>query len=123
MSSKKIQYIALYFSRVNINDPKNDNKLRNVATNGSIAGLYARTDAARGVWKAPVGKNAVLIGIEKLDKDNGSPLRAGENSHLLCSHQNLPFAENSRLVQKKRARSSDLTLFPTIYCIQFCIKK
>ena len=67
MSSKKIQYIALYFSRINIKDPKNDNKLRNVATSGSIAGLYARTDAARGVWKAPVGKNAVLIGVEKLD--------------------------------------------------------
>lgn len=34
------------------------------AASGAIAGLYARTDAARGVWKAPAGIEADLRGVQ-----------------------------------------------------------
>lgn len=34
------------------------------ASSGAIAGLYARTDAARGVWKAPAGVEADLRGVQ-----------------------------------------------------------
>jgi hypothetical protein len=34
---------------------------------GTIAGLMARTDASRGVWKAPAGLEASLLGIRSVD--------------------------------------------------------
>ena len=46
---------ALYFPRVRIPDPLNDFRLRSVGACGTVAGLYARTDTNRGVWKAPAG--------------------------------------------------------------------
>ena len=33
---------------------------------GTIAGLYARTDGARGVWKAPAGIEATLTGVQSV---------------------------------------------------------
>jgi len=66
---------AVYFPRVDIADPLKDNKPRNIAASGTIAGIYARIDAARGVWKAPAGNEAVLRGVSvttKLtDAENG----------------------------------------------------
>src|SRR5204863_4318738 len=44
---------AAYFPRVKLADATNDFKLRSFAPCGVMAGLYARIDAARGVWKAP----------------------------------------------------------------------
>ena len=43
---------------------------------GAVAGIFARTDASRGVWKAPAGLDATLIGVPQLsvplnDADNG----------------------------------------------------
>jgi phage tail sheath protein FI len=75
---------AVYFPRLNIADPLKDNKPRNIAVSGTIAGLYARTDAARGVWKAPAGKEAVLHGVSvtaKLtDAENGQLNPLGVNA-------------------------------------------
>ena len=34
-----------------------------MAPSGTLAGLYARTDATRGVWKAPAGTDATLNGV------------------------------------------------------------
>lgn len=58
---------ALYFPRPRIADPLNNYRLRPVAPSGTIAGLYARTDATRGVWKAPAGTEAVLRNVQQLD--------------------------------------------------------
>ena len=43
---------------------------------GFVAGLYAKTDANRGVWKAPAGTEAALTGVTGLnvvltDAENG----------------------------------------------------
>jgi phage tail sheath protein FI len=43
---------------------------------GTMAGLYAATDAARGVWKAPAGIAAPIAGVQQLqyvmsDEENG----------------------------------------------------
>ena len=51
---------------------------------GAVAGVYARTDAARGVWKAPAGTDAVLRGVSGLsvtvtDRENGELNPAGIN--------------------------------------------
>jgi phage tail sheath protein FI len=54
---------ATYFPRLRIPDPLNNFNLRTVAPSGIVAGLYARTDASRGVWKAPAGIDASLAGV------------------------------------------------------------
>lgn len=68
---------ALYYPRPLIADPLNDFRLRQVAPSGTIAGLYARIDGERGVWKAPAGTEASLRGVQKLeyvltDMENGT---------------------------------------------------
>ncbi|MEZ6242082.1 MAG: phage tail sheath subtilisin-like domain-containing protein [Phycisphaerales bacterium] len=68
---------ALYFPRITIADPTNGYRPRYIAPCGTIAGLIAKTDATRGVWKAPAGIEAGLTGVSKLnyemtDAENGS---------------------------------------------------
>jgi hypothetical protein len=46
---------AAYFPRL---------RLRTFAPCGVVAGMYARTDGARGVWKAPAGVEATLGGVQ-----------------------------------------------------------
>ena len=58
---------ALYFPRTQIPDPVNEFRLRSVSASGTMAGIYARTDSQRGVWKAPAGIEAVLNGVVQLD--------------------------------------------------------
>ncbi len=58
---------AAYFPRVRIADPLNQNRLRSVGASGTMAGLYAATDAARGVWKAPAGIDVKLRNVQDLD--------------------------------------------------------
>jgi len=67
---------ALYFPRVKIADAKDEFRLRSVGASGTMAGLYARTDTNRGVWKAPAGTEATLKGVSELeyvlsDRENG----------------------------------------------------
>jgi uncharacterized protein len=66
---------AIYFPNLTLADPLNQNKPRLVGASGTMAGIYARTDAARGVWKAPAGTDADLRGVSfdlKLsDLENG----------------------------------------------------
>lgn len=68
---------ATYFPRLLIPDPLKDFRLRNVPASGTVAGIYARTDAQRGVWKAPAGIEASLQGVSELafkmtDRQNGT---------------------------------------------------
>jgi len=66
---------AVYFPRLTIIDPNNGNRARDIGPSGAMAGVYARTDAARGVWKAPAGTDAGLLGanlaITLNDLENG----------------------------------------------------
>jgi phage tail sheath protein FI len=57
---------ALYFPRVRAIDPLRDNQLADFACSGAVAGVTARTDAARGVWKAAAGIEANLQGVSGL---------------------------------------------------------
>jgi len=67
---------ALFFPHVIEADPKREGQLDSFVPCGMIAGVMARTDAARGVWKAPAGLDATLNGIQGLelnltDDENG----------------------------------------------------
>jgi phage tail sheath protein FI len=67
---------AVYFPRVLQPNPLQEGRLGNFAPCGTIAGIVARTDANRGVWKAPAGLDATLRGVSALsskltDGDSG----------------------------------------------------
>jgi phage tail sheath protein FI len=75
---------ALYFPWVLAPDPLEPGAARAYPPCGAIAGLYARTDATRGVWKAPAGIQADLNGILGLkvrvsDAQNAQINRRGVN--------------------------------------------
>lgn len=57
---------AFYFPRLRAADPSMNGVVRAFPAAGAIAGLYARTDAKRGVWKAPAGTEAKILGIDGL---------------------------------------------------------
>ncbi|MER5597108.1 phage tail sheath C-terminal domain-containing protein [Streptomyces sp. NPDC002265] len=67
---------ALYFPRVIAPDPLREGALRAFPPCGVMAGVLARTDLQRGVWKAAAGTDASLNGVSDLevllsDLDNG----------------------------------------------------
>ena len=51
---------AYYFPWVLASDPLENNSSREFPPCGFVAGIYARTDSTRGVWKAPAGVEASL---------------------------------------------------------------
>ena len=57
---------AVYFPRVNQTDALRDGQIGTFAPSGAIAGVIARTDASRGVWKAPAGLDATIGGVAAL---------------------------------------------------------
>jgi phage tail sheath protein FI len=67
-----------YFPRIMASDPMQQFRVRAFPNSGVMAGLYARTDADRGVWKAPAGIEAVLKGVSSLEYK----LTDGENGVL-----------------------------------------
>ncbi len=55
-------YAAVYFPWIQIADPVTGRKI-NVPPSGAIAGIFARSDAKRGVHKAPAGTDVGLITV------------------------------------------------------------
>ncbi|QHQ36682.1 phage tail sheath C-terminal domain-containing protein [Algicella marina] len=64
---------AAYFPRILLGDPLQQNRLRSFPNSGLIAGLWARTDNQRGIWKAPAGIEAGLRGVRELDYTLSDP--------------------------------------------------
>lgn len=67
---------ALFFPRIMVPDPLKENRLEMFAPSGALAGIFARTDTERGVWKAPAGLDATMAGVKELsikmtDGENG----------------------------------------------------
>jgi len=76
---------ATYFPAISISDPLDGFRLRPMAPSGTLAGVYARTDATRGVWKAPAGTDATLNGVAGIsipinDIENGNINIQGVNA-------------------------------------------
>jgi len=75
---------AIFYPRVQQPDPLNNGKPDYFAPCGIVAGVMARTDATRGVWKAPAGIDAAMNGIVGLevsltDDENGTLNQLGVN--------------------------------------------
>lgn len=75
-SSLKSNNSVAYFPRIRLADPLKNGRLRTFPNSGLMAGLWARTDNQRGIWKAPAGIEAGLRGVQALeyllsDPENG----------------------------------------------------
>jgi len=75
---------ALFFPRLRQPNPLRDGQVEDFVPCGAIAGIFARTDTARGVWKAPAGLDATLVGVPQLsvsltDPENGELNPLGVN--------------------------------------------
>ncbi len=75
---------AFFFPRLRQPNPLRENKLEDFVPCGAVAGVFARTDAQRGVWKAPAGLDATLVGVPQLtvsltNEENGQLNPLGVN--------------------------------------------
>jgi phage tail sheath protein FI len=78
LSGESSRNAALYFPYLRVTDPDPSKAGRRIdmPPAGAVAGVYARTDVQRGVWKAPAGTDASLAGVPGLslklsDLENG----------------------------------------------------
>jgi uncharacterized protein len=78
LSGEMARNAALYFPRVVQADPLRGGQLDIFVPCGIMAGIMARTDSSRGVWKAPAGLDAAMNGIQGINV----PLTDGENGML-----------------------------------------
>ncbi len=73
-------HVALFFPFLQVADPASSGKVATVAPCGAVAGVMARTDLQRGVWKPPAGTEATLNGVSgptiKLTDSQNSALNA-----------------------------------------------
>ena len=75
---------ALFFPRIRVQNPLRENRPEPYAPSGAVAGVIARTDASRGVWKSAAGIDATLSGVLGLevnltDRENGAINQLGAN--------------------------------------------
>ncbi|MGH6846883.1 MAG: phage tail sheath family protein [Methylocella sp.] len=77
---KNPENAAIYFPYLLASDPLKNNLIANFAPSGTIAGIFAFTDAQRGVWKAPAGIAATLSGTSGLAAPSSTtPLTLTDN--------------------------------------------
>jgi phage tail sheath protein FI len=77
-------YGAIYFPSLIEADPLRKGQLHFYPPSGAVAGVIAQTDTNRGVWKAPAGIAAGLVGVQGLrlpmtDDENGQLNPLGVN--------------------------------------------
>jgi phage tail sheath protein FI len=65
---------ALYYPRLEVvEQTAGGSRTLNLPACGAVAGVMARTDAARGIWKAPAGLEAGIVGATGLSNPTGAP--------------------------------------------------
>ena len=57
---------AVYFPRVRYPNPLRGDAMETFPSCGAVAGVFARMDVLRGVWKAPAGTETTLEGVVEL---------------------------------------------------------
>lgn len=108
-------HAGLYFPHLQLTDPLTG-RLRSFPPSGAIAGVFARTDAERGVWKAPAGTEARLAGVHSLtvkltDRENGLLNPLGVNC-LRTFPMVGPLVWGARTLEGSDARDSEWKYVP-----------
>ena len=107
---------AMFYPRISISDPLREGRPLTLPPSSTIAGVYARTDAARGVWKAPAGNDAGLVGITSLvarvdDAASGALNPVGVNA-LRSFSDTGPVVWGARTAQGADTRASQWKYVP-----------
>ena len=94
---------AIFFPRLCLPNPLKDNRIQDFAPCGAVAGVFARTDGQRGVWKAPAGQDAILNGVPRLSVALNDP-EIGELNPLGLNCLRQMAGSSSRVVWGSRTR-------------------
>ncbi len=107
---------AFYFPWVRSPDPLQQGALRAFPPCGFVAGIFARTDARRGVWKAPAGREASITGATGLQITMSNSEIGQLNPHAVNCLWTLPVYGNvvwgSRTLHGDNARGSEWKYVP-----------
>jgi Bacteriophage tail sheath protein len=100
-------YGAVYYPWLRMADPNGGPEAVEVPPSGFVAGVYARTDAQRGVWKTPAGSQASVAGSvglarELTDVEQGN-LNTADKSVCVIRH----FPASGTVIWGGRTLSSD----------------
>jgi len=102
---------AFYFPWVLASDPLLNNQLRPFPPCGFVAGIYARTDSAHGVWKSPAGTDANVSGSSGIGLTINDQQNDTLNSKAVNCIRTLPgvgtVVWGGRTMQGADARNSD----------------
>jgi hypothetical protein len=84
-SASTSRNVGVFYPQILVADPLEQFRERAMSSVGAAAGVFARTDANRGVWKAPAGTEANLNGVRGLsvvltDMENGPLNQVGVNA-------------------------------------------
>ena len=69
-------YAAVYYPNLVVTGQ--DGRDHEVGPSGAVAGVWAATDAARGVWKAPAGTAASVLGVKGSPPSSTTPRAASQ---------------------------------------------
>ena len=112
----RASHAAVYFPWMTISDPLNNGQPRATPPSGTIAGLMARIDSTRGVWKAPAGNAANLTGVlgleYKLTDAENALLNARGINCLRVFPAAGPVAWGARTLEGDDASASDYKYVP-----------
>jgi hypothetical protein len=107
---------AFYFPWVRSPDPLQQGALRAFPPCGYVAGVFARTDSSRGVWKAPAGSEASVTGATGLQITMSDPENGQLNPHAVNCLRSLPVYGNvvwgSRTLHGDNDRGSEWKYVP-----------
>ncbi|GJL59068.1 MAG: hypothetical protein NPIRA03_19250 [Nitrospirales bacterium] len=65
--------VVMYAPRIQLPQSRKKASLHTIPASGAIAGVMARTDQQRGVWKAPAGTTAILHGVQSIEQTLTQP--------------------------------------------------
>jgi phage tail sheath protein FI len=98
---------AIFFPRLRQPNPLRNNFVEDFVPSGAVAGVFARTDTQRGVFKAPAGLEAGLANVRQLSVPLTDPENGRLNPKGVNSLRALPAAAGQVVVWGARTLQGD----------------
>ena len=97
--------VVIYTPSLQIRYPRTVKHTTRIPASGTIAGLWARIDHTRGVWKAPAGTEATLRNVQSLERQMTTQEMEGLTNKNINALRRLP--SNKIVTWGSRTLSSD----------------
>ena len=109
---------GVFFPRIMKRDPADEFRIKDFVPSGAVAGIFARTDANIGVWKAPAGIEATIRGIDglslKLTEEQNGNLNVKAVNCLMDKPLAGPVVWGSRTLKGSDTEGSPWKYIPVI---------